>query len=243
MTHQIEYEVTISIQGDTATPTLAELFAWSVSTTQITVSWDSPHERCHNYVVFEYVKDLHETIGTFDPMRSPSSLFGIGRKVEPRPYTLKQFFDLISTSESVKFTYVSSINVDVPVNRLEGVEILNVNTRIFPNYSNIISFLEKRRLVKTIETKCIMAEDKRKFAFIRSSTPSRENEVTDDTEVVYYEVDCLGTKLGQHLSKEVLTLYYDTLYATTVSSTLKSEPIKVLVQPKPKVNATASSTK
>lgn len=167
----------------------SRLLAHAHKCEEIVVGWSSPSTKDARYVVFSFIKE--DT--TFDPSYSPGPLLGIGRKVEPKTYTLQQFQELIKDARYIRFVY--KITLDIVHD--EDVE---PQTSYGPNYPSIISELEKKKLVVTKPTTTVLCSDPRKFTVVTGESISSP---------VFYDVDCLGTSLYTEMSREVEKLYLE----------------------------------
>lgn len=141
------------------------------------------------------------------PYDGTSGLFGYDSTKFPiavRSYSYKDFWNSIVKNVKIADILVDTLvfhiipNTDIPsILSFTGTEQIQK----YIDYSTMISMLEEKKLVSTIPSKYVLANDERRF-------------ILDGEE---YEVDCLGSSMFTRL-----TNYIENLWNETFEPTLKN---------------------
>ena len=112
-------------------------------------------------------------------------------------FYIDEFIRVIESTEAtiLKITFLGELD-------LWKWGIVKVNKVV--DYPSIITQLVERKSIETKPSDLVMAVDPRQFRFVEDDPKSFEQLGQEEA---YYEVDCLGTILGQELSSRVKKLW------------------------------------
>lgn len=172
--------------------------------THFRLSWDGEY--------FDFSHDM----GIFHPIEGKSSLLdkSLDFRVTIKPYTMSEFIELaknaswfiaFSLPEALQFTPL--LNMDCTTVTNQDIDIFDtVKVFKYKDYNQLIVDLEGESYVTTRSSQNLIATIDKKFELTPKAVQTLP--LLKQYENYFYEADCLGTTLHEHLTKHMEILWY-----------------------------------